>query len=119
VATARPWKELPRGVNIGVKYVLRNLPQDRVKLELYRDLTGGKEGGTWEKMTEFIDTGHNFGIGKTPPAPQARPETQLIHRLVLPDSENKKPMMSVYLRHEYGTMTYERLSIREIDPGAD
>ena len=116
VATAQPWKELPKGASVGVKYVLRNLPGDRVKLELYRDLTGGRGGGTWEKMTEFIDTGHNFGVGKTPPAPQVKPETQLIHRLVLPDSENKRPMMSVYLRHEFGTMAYEKFSVREVEP---
>jgi hypothetical protein len=116
VATARPWPELPKNVSIGVKYVLRNLPQDRVKLELYRDLSGGKDGGVWEKMTEFTDNGGNFGVGRTPPAPGVRPELPLIHKFVLADSENKKPMISVYLRHEYGTMAYEKLSIREIEP---
>jgi hypothetical protein len=35
--------------------------------------------------------------------------------MVLPNSENKKPMISVYLRHEYGTVEYEKFSIREID----
>ena len=116
VATARPWPELPKNASVGVKYVLRNLSRDRVKLELYRDLSGGKNGGAWEKMTEFTDNGSNFGVGKTPPAPGVKPELPLIHSRVLPDSENKKPMMSVYLRHEYGTMAYEKLSIREIEP---
>ena len=116
VATARPWRELPKNTCVGVKYVLRNLPRDCVKLELYRDLTGGREGGVWEKMTEFTDTGRNFGVGRTPPAPGVRPELPLLHKFVLPDSEKKKPMMSVYFRHEYGTMVYEKLSVREIEP---
>ena len=117
VATVRPWKELPRDVSVGVKYVLRNLTHgSQVKLELYRDLTGGRGGGQWEKITEFVDTGTNFGLGQTSPAVGVKPELPLIRDLVLRDSENKKPMMSVYLRHEYGTMEYEKFSIREIDP---
>jgi hypothetical protein len=120
VATVRPWKELPKNVSVGVKFVLRNVAHDtQVKLELYRDLADGKNGGTWEKVTGFTDTGRNFGVGKTPPAVRVKPELALIRRMVLPDSENKTPMMSVYLRHEYGTMEYERFSIREIDPGEE
>ena len=68
------------------------------------------------RMTEFVDAGTNFGLGKTSPAIGVKPELPLIRALVLRDSENKKPMMSVYLRHEYGTMEYEKFSIREIDP---
>lgn len=117
VATARPWEELPKNTLIGVKYILRNTERDtQVRLELYRDLTGGANGGTWEKMTEFTDKGNNFGAGKTAPAPGVRPELPLIRKLMLPDSESKKPVLSVYLRHEYGTMMYEKCSIREIEP---
>lgn len=117
VATARPWKDLPKDQPVGVKYVLRNLKGDsQVKLEVYRDLTNGAKGGDWQKMSEFIDTGANFGLGKKPPAEGVKPEAPLIRRFVLPNSESQKPMLSVYLRHEYGTMDYERLSIREIDP---
>jgi hypothetical protein len=117
VATARPWKELPKDQPVGVKYILRNLRGNtQVKLELYRDLTKGLNGGQWEKMTEFTDTGSNFGVGNHPPAANVKPELPLIRDLVLPSSENKKPMISVYLRHEYGTMDYERFSIREIEP---
>ncbi len=85
-------------------------------MELYRDLSGGVDGGKWEKMTEFIDTGKNWGLGKTPPAPSVPPELPLIRSVVLPNSESKLPMLSVYLRHEYGTIEYEKFSIREIEP---
>ncbi len=113
--TVRPWRELPVGQKVGVKFILRNIASNlQVKLEVYRDLTDGLNGGTWEKMTEFVDTGSNFGVGKRSPAPNVKPELALIRDLVLPSSENKKPMISVYLRHEFGSMLYEKFSIREI-----
>ena len=116
-ASTRPWPELPKNVKIGVKYVLRNQGTNtQVKVELYRDLTGGANGGRWEKITEFIDTGKNWGLGKTAPAPGVPPELPLIRSMVLPNSESKLPMLSVYLRHEYASMAYEKLSIREIEP---
>jgi hypothetical protein len=117
VATVKPWPELPTNVNVGVKFVIRNLCQDtQVKLELYRDLTGGALGGHWEKLTEFVDTGSNWGVGAGAAAPTVRPELPLIRSFVLPGSETKKPMLAVYLRHEYATMQYEKWSIREIEP---
>jgi hypothetical protein len=115
-ATVKPWPELPKNLKVGVKFILRNLSNDtRVRLELYRDLTGGRDGGRWEKMTEFVDAGDNWGKGAGSASPGVRPELPLIRSAVLPDSESKKPMMSVYLRHEYGTVDYEKFSIREID----
>lgn len=49
---------LPANVWIGVKLVVRNLNQEgAVKLELYRDLTDGKDGGRWEKVIEYVDRG--------------------------------------------------------------
>ena len=117
VATARPWKELPKDTAIGVKYILRNVRQNTaVKVELYRDLTGGANGGHWEKLTEYTDSGENWGLGRTPCVPGVKPELPLLRAAVLSGSESKQPMMSVYLRHEYGTMDDEKFSIREIDP---
>lgn len=116
VATAKPWPELPTNVCVGVKYILRTMNNGtHVKLELYRDLAHGTKGGQWEKMTEFVDNGHNFGLGADAAAPGVKPELPLIHSLVLPDSESKKPMITVYLRHEYATIDYEKFSIREVD----
>jgi len=116
-ATVRPWSELPKDRAVGVKYVLRNQQRDsQVRLELYRDLTGGAGGGTWQKLTEFVDTGANWGHQATPPKPGVAPELPLIRRLVLPDSESGRPQLTVYFRHEFGTMRYEKASIREIEP---
>jgi hypothetical protein len=117
VATSQPSRELPKGVKVGVKYVLRNLAKDsQVKVELYRDLTGGRNGGTWEKMTEFIDTGANWGVGAGAAAAGVKPELPLIRAVILPTSESGKPMLTVYFRHEFGVIDYEKASIREIDP---
>ena len=48
----------PRDTWIGVKFVVRT-SSDRtsVKLELYRDLTDGKNGGDWIKVAEYTDYG--------------------------------------------------------------
>ncbi len=117
VATARPWGELPKNVKVGVKYILRNLDKDsKVKVELYRDLTGGADGGKWEKLTEFVDAGDKWGVGCTPCAAGVKPEQQLIRAVTLASSEQKQPEMSVYFRHEFGTMLYEQCSVREIEP---
>lgn len=43
---------------IGVKLVVYNTQNaESVRLELYRDLTEGVNGGKWEKLVEYTDTG--------------------------------------------------------------
>jgi len=117
VAATKPAESLPKNVKVGLKYVLRNMSQNtQVKVELYRDLSDGTNGGKWEKITEFVDTGSNWGVGADTPKAGVLPQLPLIKAQVLPSSESKKPMLTVYFRHEYGTMRYERLSIREVEP---
>jgi hypothetical protein len=53
---------IPRDEWIGLKFVVRTITDEKgvdsaVKMELYRDLTDGKDGGTWEKVLEFTDAG--------------------------------------------------------------
>jgi len=112
----QPWSILPKGTEVGVKYVIRNMPGDQVKLELYRDLTGGLDGGNWEKVYEFTDNGKNLGVDAGACEKGVDPALPLIRSLVMPDSETAKPMITVYLRHEFGTMEYSDFSIREISP---
>lgn len=114
---SKPWDALPVGRPIGVKYLLRNQAGGtQVKVELYRDLTDGQGGGDWQKMTEFVDDGTNWGVGKTPAKVGLQPELPLLHDLMKVDSESGLPCITVYFRHEYGTMRYQRASIREIAP---
>ena len=115
--TAHPWQALPRNQPVGVKYLIRNCDGGRhVRLELYRDLTDGANGGTWEKVAEATDTGANWGLGAGACKAGVKPELPLLHPLVRPDSESGFPMMTVYFRHEFATMRYSRASVREIDP---
>jgi hypothetical protein len=56
---AWPNGTLPRHQWIGFKLVAYNIGQT-VKLEVYRDLTEGRDGGTWEKVNETLDDGGWF-----------------------------------------------------------
>jgi hypothetical protein len=55
------WPEdegIPDDEWIGLKFVLKTLPNEEgVLLELYRDLTDGSNGGQWEKVLQYNDTG--------------------------------------------------------------
>ncbi|AIF82665.1 hypothetical protein NTE_00584 [Candidatus Nitrososphaera evergladensis SR1] len=116
-AGQRPSGDLPKNTWVGFKYVLRNMDDNtKVKLELYRDTTGGANGGNWQKVTEFVDNGDNFGVGRGACRPEVDPSLPLIHSFINDSSETGKPMLSVYARHEYGTMAYSDFTIREINP---
>lgn len=111
----------PVGVPVGVKYVVRNILNAAgkpiaVSLALYVDLTRGAAGGTWLKVTEYTDAGKTFGTGKASCAPGFDPASLPVRARLLVHSETKRPELAVYFRHEFGTMKYQRLSVREIDP---
>jgi hypothetical protein len=55
-----PDGEVPFDTWIGFKFVIYNLGDGNVKLEAYRDLAGGENGGAWEKVNETIDGGGWF-----------------------------------------------------------
>jgi hypothetical protein len=55
-AQAWPDAQLPRNRWIGFKYVSYNIG-DAVKLEVYRDLAEGKDGGQWVRLNEITDGG--------------------------------------------------------------
>jgi hypothetical protein len=113
----KPWSGLPKDTWVGVKFVLRNMDNDtKVKLEIYRDMTAGANGGKWEKLYEFVDNGTNFGAGYGPCKPGVNPALPLTHSQIDSTSETKRPMLSVYARNEYGTMEYADFTIREINP---
>jgi hypothetical protein len=51
-----PDGDVPRSTWIGFKYVIYNVGQT-VKLEAYRDMTSGADGGDWELVNETVDDG--------------------------------------------------------------
>lgn len=63
---------LPANQWIGIKCILYNTTDGKVKLEMYRDDTNGLNGGTWTKITEAVDDGTWGGPGVgTPPVRSA------------------------------------------------
>jgi hypothetical protein len=102
-----PWNppdpEIPCGEWVGVKYIVRNLPDDQgVRLELFRDRTGWDREAFWECVASLDDIGD-----WTKKAPCEHPEDQVF----------KDPATSVFLRNDYLVAAdYARFSIREIAP---
>jgi hypothetical protein len=99
-----PWSSLPYNVWIGYKYVIRDVDGGtHVKQELWRDMTDGANGGTWEKLYEHVDTG-GWGAGHTPCATGVDPAQILTG-----------PNLSVLIRDDSVTdVHYKKWSIREI-----
>jgi len=60
-AEVHPWPgagAMPKNVWIGYKFIARDADGGKsVKLELWRDMTDGKNGGKWELLTSTTDAG--------------------------------------------------------------
>jgi len=99
---------MPKNVWIGVKFIVKNNPNKKsVKLELYRDLTNGYNGGTWEKVAEYTDKGKwsqtNSGVNIVKKCGYSAKKILL------------KPGTSVFIRNDYvNDVQYKSFSIREI-----
>lgn len=105
---------MPFDTWIGYKFLIYDTAAG-VKLELWLDSTGGKDGGTWRKVNEIIDDGQLFG--DEPCAHGIDPQMALTNSSVREGSESGEPNLTVYFRSdgidEEG-LGYKWGSIREI-----
>lgn len=112
VATTYPFPnkgKMPLNTWIGYKFIARASDNNtKCKLELYMDLTDGLNGGTWVKVTEFVD--YDGWSADTPSCCTAH-----CGKVLLPPAEITN--YSVYLRSDgLGEQLYKKFSIREVDP---
>ena len=122
VATARKtlWRGgMPHGVWIGYKHVALDLPDGRVRQELWLDTTDGDGGGRWQLVNAFEDDGQGFGAS----ACRAGMLAQLPLRAsdAREGSESGKPNITVYFRSDgVGPegLVYKWGSVREIAASA-
>src|SRR5918996_471092 len=100
---------IPRDEWIGLKFIVRTITNEKgedaaVKLELYRDLTDGRNGGTWVKVLEFTDVGEWYVEAKEG---------------ICNDYPHNKILFTpgfVFIRNDYiDEAQYKKFSIREID----
>lgn len=97
----------PRNRWIGMKMVVYNVDGGRhVKQELWRDISGGVDGGTWEKVLEHTDDG-GWSIDADIAGSCGIP----------PDLVVNTPQPFIIVRAEHATeQWYRSLSVREIEP---
>ncbi|HEX8824142.1 MAG TPA: hypothetical protein VF794_29750, partial [Archangium sp.] len=91
---------------VGIKVITYNLSGDRVKQELWLDLTNGKNGGRWRKVHENLDAG-GWSI---PPLVAATCQIPSDQRLTAPE-----PLI-ILRGHGIREQWFKKATIREIQP---
>ena len=97
---------MPKDLWVGMKFVVRtDSKNDTVILELYRDLTDGLNGGYWEKVATYTDSGEWLS---SLDANETRCPRHAQNILLAPGT-------SVFIRNDFvEDVAYKNFSIREI-----
>src|SRR2546427_38958 len=91
---------------IGHKFVLRTVDSGtHVRMEMWRDLTNGLNGGDWKSILNYTDTGD-----MTDPITPGCPTNDLSHIIL-------EAGPSIFIRNtDISAAQYKEFSVREIDP---
>ena len=97
---------LPYNTWIGHKFVLRTVDSGtHVRMEMWRDLTNGLNGGDWKLILNYTDTGD-----MTDPTTPGCPTNDLSHIIL-------EAGPSIFIRNtDISAAQYKEFSAREIDP---
>ncbi len=110
-----PDRSLPTNIWVGMKFIVRNAPGNTVQMELYRDLTDGKDGGQWEKLIEYTDkSGWTNPLLTKEIIEQSTPKGV---KVIAVDEVLRNPGTSTFVRTD-GIIDAEckKFSVREIAP---
>ena len=100
---------LPKNIWIGVKFIVQTSRDKKsVKLQLFRDMTDGLNGGKWEKLAEYVDIG---SWSQTDTYANVKDKCGYGAGKLLVD-----PGTSVFIRNDLvGDVEYKKFNIREIE----
>ena len=109
---------LPFARWLGYKHVVYDLPDGRVRQELWLDESDGEGGGQFRLINAHEDVGAGFGANTPSCRPGIAADLPLRAGTDRPGSESGKPNISVYFRSDGvgpDGLVYKWASVREIE----
>jgi hypothetical protein len=102
---------------VGFKYVIYDLPNGHVKFELYVDRTNGANGGNWQLVTEYTDTGDWWSdddeMSKCVSQGKRTGPTEIITGA---KGNGVSLLRQTWVASSNPVVEYKWMSVREIDP---